>query len=107
MSKARKTSLKDADWEAHDPTQYRDALDRDQAMDSGAVIGERMAMAVNCKSKAELVEALEIGKDDFAMPLLDLLEEAEVSLKNRLRLVECALARICSSAKLLEATVGA
>ncbi len=107
MSKARKTSLKDVEWESHELTQYRNALDRDQAMESGAVIGERMAMAVNCKTKPELVEALETGKDEFAMPLLDLLEEAEVSLKNRLRLVECALARICSCAKLLEAKLEA
>jgi hypothetical protein len=94
------------DWEAHNLADYRAWLNREQARDSEATLGERFAMAVNCKTKTELADMLETGKDEAAMPLLDYLDAAHDSLKRRLDLILCTYSRMAVCGRFIEARKG-
>lgn len=94
----KKGVLAEAKWKPHDEASYLEDLNREQAPGSVSWRGERFAMAVNCKTKSELLEVMEKKGSEIGLDLVEYIISAQDSLERRLDLVNCAFARLASIA---------
>ena len=82
------------DWQAHNYEESLRVLRYHHAVNNPANNGERIAAMVNSKSKSELAKIVGQLAEETEDTVVDALELAEDSLRERLSLVSCALGRL-------------
>ncbi len=87
------------DWEAFDLPMHIAAINHHLDPNGWCSLGERVAAAINCKSKTELVAMARGLDDESGDELVEFLTKAEAFLASRHALVQCALARLAHVTK--------